>query len=390
MYLKFYSLREAPFGVTPDPAFLYLSPSHQETLASLLYGVGHRKGFVTIIGEVGCGKTTILKALLNKINADLVKVVYLFDPELSFANLIRTILGELGLDAGNADLTLSVQRLHHYLIEKYRQGKHVVLIVDEAHRMPVDTLERLRMLSNLETAKDKLLQIVLCGQPEFEKVLADYSLRQLRERVAIRATIRPLSPEESLGYIKHRLGRASYGVNPVFSPGALSRIVRYAKGNPRAINIVCDGALVAGYADQQKPVSAKTVNAVIAGLESKGKTTFKKWVLACAAGLLLMAGTGFVFRSAYQAHSQKKADFPVSAQAARNMSALKPARVDSDIVTAQGSRLALEVMQENPGKALVDHAVQDNSQARDADGIFASGTIVFPELHLSNEIKDGH
>jgi len=296
MYLRYYHLREAPFGITPDPAFLYLSPSHKEALASVLYGIEKRKGFVSITGEVGSGKTTILKAVLARIDPDRVKVVYLFNPDLSFAELVRAIMEELGLDLPACDVPHAVRQLHRYLIDIYRQNKHVVLIIDEVQRMPVDTLEQLRMLSNLETTKDKLIQIVLSGQPEFETaLLTQHALRQLRQRIAVRARIQLLTPGQSVAYVEHRLGRVSYGKTPVFTSRALRRIARCTRGNPRAINIVCDNALIAGYADQERPVTVKTVRRAAAGLGWGGNRAFVKWGAVAAAVVLVAAGARAVF-----------------------------------------------------------------------------------------------
>jgi len=292
MYLKYYCLSRTPFGITPDPAFLYLSPSHKEALGSLLYGIEKRKGFICLTGEVGCGKTTVLKALLERSDPERVKVVYLYNPELSFEDLLRAVFEELGLEPAGDDTAAAVRRLHLHLIELYEQGKHVVLVVDEAQRAPVETLERLRILSNLETARDKLLQIVLCGQPELDGVLAAPELRQLRQRIAVRATIRLLTPAESLAYINHRLKRVAYGKSPVFEPAALKAVVRHARGNPRRINIICDNALVAAYADQKKPVPAKVVRDVVAGLEPANRRwRLLRWAsAACVLGLLGVAG----------------------------------------------------------------------------------------------------
>lgn len=292
MYLKYYCLSRTPFGITPDPAFLYLSPSHKEALASLLYGIEKRKGFICLTGEVGCGKTTVLKALLERSDPERVKFVYLYNPELSFESLIRTVFEELDLEPPEDDLASAVRRLHLHLIELYGQGKHVALVVDEAQRMPVETLERLRILSNLETARDKLLQIVLCGQPELDGVLAAPELRQLRQRIALRATIRPLTAAESFAYINHRLKRVVYGKSPVFEPAALRAVARRARGNPRRINIICDNALVAAYADQKKPVPARTVREVAAGLEpaTRWRRLARFMAAGCAIVLLAVAG----------------------------------------------------------------------------------------------------
>jgi general secretion pathway protein A len=296
MYLKYYCLSKAPFGITPDPAFFYLSASHKEALASLLYGIEKRKGFICVTGEVGCGKTTVLKALLSRVSTDCVKTVYLYNPELTFEELMGAVFEELGLELPAGGVAGSVRFLHAHLIELYQQGKHVVLIVDEAQRMPVETLERLRILSNLETAKDKLLQIVLCGQPELGDVLAGRALRQLRDRIAVRSEIRPLTGEESVAYVRHRLGRVTYGATPVFEAGALRLIVRHARGNPRRINILCDNALVAGYADQKKPVTAKVVREAAAGLEpKKGVARAVKWAAAACLAVLIGAAVGSAF-----------------------------------------------------------------------------------------------
>ena len=293
MYLKYYCLSKPPFGVTPDPAFLFLSESHKEALASLLYGIEKRKGFICVTGEVGCGKTTVLKSLLSRVDPDLVKTVYLYNPELSFDNLIRAVFEELELGPPKEDVAASVRQLHASLIDLYQQGKHVLMVVDEAQRMPVDTIERLRILSNLETAHDKLLQIVLCGQPELEELMARPQLRQLRERIAVRSVIRPLNRAESFDYVQHRLKRVAYGTTPVFAPDALKRVVRHAKGNPRLINILCDNALVAGYAEQKKPVTAGVVKEAIDGLTPANRPArlWKPVVAACGAAAVVAAAT---------------------------------------------------------------------------------------------------
>ena len=166
MYLTFYNLKKQPFHITPDPEFLYLSPSHKEALAAIVYGIEERKGFVAIIGAVGVGKTTILRSYLEKAEKNRLKVIYVFNSKLTFEGLLRTIFQEMGLQMETNDPMEMINRLYGVLIEEYRQGNTVVLIVDEAQNMPVDTLESLRMISNLETSKDKLIQIVLAGQPQ--------------------------------------------------------------------------------------------------------------------------------------------------------------------------------------------------------------------------------
>lgn len=279
MYLNFYNLKKEAFHITPDPEFLYLSPSHKEALAAIIYGINQRKGFVAIIGGVGVGKTTILRSYLDSSDKDRLKIVYIFNARLAFEGLLKTIFQELDIPLTTTDTIEMVNDLYHVLIEEYRQGKSVVLVIDEAQNMPLDTLENLRMLSNLETSKDKLIQIVLIGQPEFEGSLNLHNLRQLKQRIAIRSTILPLTRDESLEYIQHRIRRAGGNNYAIFTKSALSAIVGKANGIPRVINILCDNALVTGFGYQQKPVSAKIVKEVISDLEGEKRRFFVKWRL---------------------------------------------------------------------------------------------------------------
>ncbi len=205
MYLDFYGFRAEPFHITPDPDFLYLSPSHKEALAAIIYGVQQRKGFITITGEIGLGKTTIVRSYLERYDRTHIKTVLVFNANVSFTGLLRVIYRELGLEPPDLDPYEMVHHLHTVLIKEYQDGWNVVLIIDEAQNMPVETLENLRMLSNLESTKDKLIQIILIGQPELENTLNLHQLRQLKQRIAIRTTLKPLTPKESVDYIRHRL-----------------------------------------------------------------------------------------------------------------------------------------------------------------------------------------
>src|SRR4030042_4521994 len=219
-----------------------------------MYGVEQRKGFVAIIGEVGVGKTTILRSYLEEINKQQLKIIYIFNTNVSFNGLLKTICQELELSAKTDDSFEMVNRLHQWLISEYREGRNVVLIIDEAQNMPVKTLENLRMLSNIETSTDKLIQIVLVGQPELEQKLNLKALRQLNQRIAIKSTIATLTKQESLDYIKHRLALVAAEDATVFTTGAMNRIAKKAKGIPRTINILCDNALITGYGYQKQPV----------------------------------------------------------------------------------------------------------------------------------------
>jgi general secretion pathway protein A len=294
MYLTFYNLKKQPFHITPDPEFLFLSPSHKEALAAIIYGIEERKGFVAIIGAVGVGKTTILRSYLEKAEKNRLKVIYVFNSKLTFEGLLRTIFQEMGLQMETNDPMEMINRLYGVLIEEYRQGNTVVLIVDEAQNMPVDTLESLRMISNLETSKDKLIQIVLAGQPEFEDQLNLDRLRQFKQRLAIRSTILPLTKDESLEYIKFRLQRAGSDTASVFTAAALNAIIQKAAGIPRLLNVLCDNALISGFGYQQKPVSKKLASEIIRDFEGAARQRpVRRWLPAAAglAVLLLLIGT---------------------------------------------------------------------------------------------------
>jgi general secretion pathway protein A len=288
MYENFYLLKKEPFHITPDPEFLFLSPSHKQALGSIIYGVKNRKGFIVITGEVGVGKTTILRSYLERVAKQNTKVIYIFNANVSFRNLLRTIYKELGLHAKTDNVVEMLNDLYQVFMDEYKQGNTVLLIVDEAQNMPVETLENLRMLSNLETSKDKLLQIVLIGQYEFEEILNLYELRQLKQRIVIRSTIVPFTEKESMAYIKHRLTKVASNGSPVFTRGALKRIVKEAQGIPRYLNILCDNALITGFGYKRKPVNTKIVKEVIADFHGEEKPSLLKWIVPAAVFLFIV------------------------------------------------------------------------------------------------------
>lgn len=298
MYLSFYHLKQEPFHITPDPEFLYLSPSHREALAAIIYGIEQKKGFVAIIGAVGVGKTTILRSYLETADKKRLKTIYIFNARLTFEGLLKTIYEELGLPIETTDTVEMVNRLFQVLVDHYAQGNSVILVIDEAQNMPVETLESLRMLSNLETPKDKLIQIVLVGQSEFEETLNLSQLRQLKQRIAIRSTILPLTKTESLEYIRHRLHRAGGKTGEIFTPSALDAVIKKANGIPRVINILCDNALITGFGYQRKPIGADIVREVIADFDGKKKRFSWKWQ-AVTALTVLCVGAGIFLMSAY-------------------------------------------------------------------------------------------
>ena len=223
MYLNFYQLAKEPFHVTPDPEFLFLSESHKQALAAIIYGVKERKGFVTITGPVGAGKTTILRSFLKQSDPAHFKVIYVFDPAVPFSTLVANLCREFGATPTPEDVPRMTETLYLALADQYSKGCTVALIIDEAQNMPVKTLESLRMLSNFETTQDKLLQIVLAGQPELEEVLKTPSLDPLRQRRAIRAVISPLTKEESVSYVNYRLAKAGAAYSRPFQERGIAQ-----------------------------------------------------------------------------------------------------------------------------------------------------------------------
>lgn len=292
MYQRFYGLTQKPFHATPDPDFLYLSPSHKQALGTIMYGIEQRKGFIAVLGEVGLGKTTILRAVLAKVETHLNRIIYLRNPNLSFRSFLQTLLRELGKPQESTDEAELISHVHHVLIDEYEEGKTVVLFIDEAQIMPIPTLEGLRLLSNLETEKDKLIQLVLVGQPELRHILERHELRQLDQRIAVRATIFPLTTEESHAYIRHRLDRAGAKNSTIFSKRALRIIIQNAKGNPRQINRLCDNALVTGVGYNKTPVTTKILKEVIADMQGMRPRGSWKWsaVAASLVGFVLLGG----------------------------------------------------------------------------------------------------
>jgi type II secretory pathway predicted ATPase ExeA len=263
MYEQFYGLSRTPFAVTPDPAMLYMSKVHREALATIIYGVETRKGFLVCTGEVGTGKSTIIRAFFDQARADAVKLIYIFTPQVTPFEMARYICRELGL-APPESVFDAVPALQLQLLEEYEAGRTIVLMIDEAQLLPPETLEFLRLLSNFETDTEKLIQIVLVGQPEVDAMLARRDMRQVAQRVALRARLAPLDLEESFEYLDHRL-RVSGAADlaQVMSPSAAWVIAEAAGGIPRVLNILADNALIAGFGAAQRPVGSQLVGAAV-------------------------------------------------------------------------------------------------------------------------------
>jgi len=258
MYTAHYGLREKPFRLTPDPRFLFLSASHREALAHVLYGIDQGEGFIAVTGEVGTGKTTLCRTLLERLGAD-TEIAYLFSPALDPDELLRAVALEFGLSVagrGRAELN---DCLNRFLLDASSQGRRVLLIVDEAQNLSIETLEQMRLLSNLETARAKLIQIVLFGQPELDEKLDGKQLRQLRQRISVRWRLGCLSDAEARDYVRHRIRVAAGDDRDLFSASALKEIRRRARGIPRLVNLLADRSLLAGYAEGAQQVSGTHV-----------------------------------------------------------------------------------------------------------------------------------
>jgi general secretion pathway protein A len=267
MYNEFYGFSESPFNITPDPRFLFFSRRHQEAFDHLVFGIQERKGFIQLTGEVGAGKTTLCRALLERLGSH-VRTALILNPCLTQTQLLRAILMELGVKA-RRDRASCLQDLNGFLLEQVAEGHDVVLIIDEAQDLGLDLLEQVRLLSNLETDQRKLLQIVLVGQPELRDQLSKRRLRQLRQRITVRYHLSSLNLDETEQYIHYRLHIAGGNSRPAFSRWALRRIHRYAGGVPRLINAVCDKTLLCGYVKGTDRLRLQHVRRAIRELEGR-------------------------------------------------------------------------------------------------------------------------
>jgi general secretion pathway protein A len=261
MYNSYFGFREAPFSVTPDPGFFYTNPLYQEALATLHYGITAKKGLIVITGEVGTGKTTLLRKLIRNLEPT-VHSVFIFNTLLDFTELLRLTLRHLGLTTKDENALTMIEQLNDYLIKQLKEGYTVPLLIDEAQNLTDEVFEGLRLLSNLETDKEKLLQIVLMGQPELKAKLDQPSLRQLKQRATLRCQLAPLNGEEAGRYIDSRLRDAGYEGDGLFAPDAVEQIGSYSRGIPRLINVICDNALLNAYASSQKRVTLEVIKEV--------------------------------------------------------------------------------------------------------------------------------
>jgi type II secretory pathway predicted ATPase ExeA len=262
MYKAFFGLRENPFNVNPDPRFLFHTPAIDETLACLTYGIQKRRGFLLLTGEVGTGKTTLINQLLEWLRKYRVPTAFIFNPRMNPTEFLDFMMTDFGIPMESTMKSRVLWRLNQWLLERYRAHETAVLIVDEAQNLTMELLEEIRLLTNLETSSQKLLQIILSGQPELEYKLSQPQLRQLRQRITLRSKTAPLTLEETRGYIGERLRVAGSNGREVFKPAALDAIHRYSQGIPRLINMLCEHALINAYAEGLKPLPEEIVEGV--------------------------------------------------------------------------------------------------------------------------------
>jgi general secretion pathway protein A len=267
MYKSFYNLQRNPFEITPDPSFLFPTTRHNEALASLYYGVTAHRGFVVLTGEVGTGKTLILRSLLGLVQRRDVAFALIFNPTLSPLEFMRYIALDFGLPVAGKAKDELIHVLNGFLLHRHQKGLTTILVVDEAHHLSAEILEEIRLLTNLETSQQKLLQIILAGQPELDQKLDSHELRQLKQRVALRCHLDPLSANETKEYMRRRLQIAgAVGAVDIFSGPAIEAVFRHSQGIPRLVNTVCENALLVGYAKHAATITSEIIDGVARAL----------------------------------------------------------------------------------------------------------------------------
>ena len=275
IYLDFYGLDREPFGVTPDPDFLFMTPGHREALAQLLYAIHERKGFILLTAEVGMGKTTLLHALRHELDST-TALAYVSNSLLPFQGILEYMLEEFEIEKPGESHAQRLVALQTFLLERHRAGQNTVLILDEAQNLYPQTLEQIRLLSNFETTKEKILQIVLVGQPELQARLELPELRQLKQRIGMLCAIPPMTPAGTRNYVRTRLRMAGVNDAGLFTDDALTRIANFAGGIPRVVNTVCDHCLIIGYADQTRRIDPAIVEQAISYLAAGARPQVRR------------------------------------------------------------------------------------------------------------------
>jgi len=298
MYIDFYGFREKPFNLTPDPRFIFLSKNHREAFAHLLYGIKSRAGFILLTGEVGSGKTTVIRSLLTQLDPDHYRTALIFNPYLSPTELIHNINREFAVQT-DASVSLSLlDSLNSFLLQQNSEGRTVVLVIDEAQNLEAAVLEQIRLISNLETDRDKLIQIVLSGQPELTQILKKKEMRQLSQRITVRHHLQPMDFEDAVAYVNHRVKVAGRRDGVLFSKRALRHIYSYSRGLPRLINAACDRVLLAGYSKDAAKISSGIAGTGIKDMKEDSASS-RKWpfiLIPIFAILVVLVAAGIYFR----------------------------------------------------------------------------------------------
>ena len=299
MYENFFGFKEKPFKLVPNPDYLFLSKSHEEALAHLNYALSQGDGFVEITGEVGTGKTTLCRAFLENLADDTI-AAYIFNPKLGPKQLIKTINDELGINSKTDNTKELIDNLNNFLMRQKIRRKKVILLIDEAQNLSKNVLEQLRLLSNLETNKEKLLQIILVGQPELSDILDSHELRQLGQRITLRYHLSPLTPKETVDYIQYRISIAAQKSGLKFDRAAYGPIYKYSRGIPRVINIACDRVLLTAFGLNKRKISARIARDTIKELKSRG--AYRKWVLLEWKAIIVLFGAAIIISAAAMFH----------------------------------------------------------------------------------------
>jgi general secretion pathway protein A len=295
MYLKHFGLKEKPFEITVDPRFLYLSETHKEALAHLVYAVQEKKGFAVITGDAGTGKTTLVQTLISRLDEN-TRTAFIFNPSLeNNSEFLRSICEDLEIQGEKGNKVDCLTRLNQFLLDCFARKENVVVIIDEAHTLAPELLEEIRLLTNLETPSHKLLQVMLLGQSELDKVLSQPRFLALKQRINVRYRLQPLSQKETGEYVTRRLKVAGARTTHLFTAGALKKIYRYSQGIPRVINIVCDNALTNGYAGGKKMIDAGIIREVIFDLEGKSLGIWSRKVFLGGGVLALILFLGALY-----------------------------------------------------------------------------------------------
>lgn len=289
MYCDFFGFREKPFTITPNPQFIYLSGHHREAFAHLLYGIDSHAGFIAMTGEVGTGKTTVLRTLLTQLDPEKYRTALIFSPCLSGEQLLAAVSREFGVEVPERNAFGYLDALNRFLLEQNGAGRTVVLVIDEAQNLAPEVLEQVRMISNLETDRDKLIQIILAGQPELDGLLGRHDLRQLDQRITVRCRLMPMGLKDTGDYIRHRLSVSGSRIPKLFSDGAVRRIHRYSGGIPRLINVACEQALLMAWTKESLNVTPAMAGEVI---RQTGRSGERRATLFERAWAALMPGRG--------------------------------------------------------------------------------------------------